>query len=820
MDIRRTSYMKYGLSFFALFLVACQLGCGGPRGNPGDLIQNAKGRSATCAGEKNRPSSFVGSAGCRECHARFHELWATSYHGLAMQPFTQRLAREKLTPLDEEIRIHENYYRVDLVGGLSTDGTARLLERGPDGEKKYEIQHALGGKNVYYFLTSSDRGRLQVLPLAYDVRRRQWYDTTASAVRHFSNRSDEAVDWHERDWTFNVSCYHCHVSQLSTNYDAKKNCYNTIWGEPGINCETCHGSAKEHIRVCREAAATGTTPSDLKLTVVAQNRGFSSQQVNTTCAPCHAKMVPISKKFQPGDRYFDHFDLVGFEHPDFYPDGRDLGENYTYTLWRMNPCAKSGKLDCLHCHTSSGRYRHKDNPNQSCMPCHSERVANVVAHSHHAADSPGSRCIACHMPMTEFARMRRSDHSMLPPTPAATIQHQSPNACNLCHKDQDAAWSDRFVRQWHQDDYQMPVLHRAGLVDAARKQDWSRLGDMLDYLKSKDREEITAASLVKLLAHYPQAKHEGKKAHPVILECLQNDPSPLVRAAAAGVMGDNLDRSSFAALLGAIGDDYRLVRIRAAAALANIPAEIVPVAARSNLDQAVAEFEEAMQVRPDDSASHHNLGNFHMGRRQFSKAVEAFERSSLLDPRSIQPLVNASLAHSALGKNQKAEAVLRHALVIEPDNAAANFNLGLLLGELNRKEEAEKALRNAIKADPKLSAAAFNLGVILAAEKPDESIRWCKKAVTLSPNNAKYVFTLAFYQDKTGSKRAAIKTLLDAVNRRAVDVAVYALLGSIYQKHNENNKAAQTYLRAATDTKLTPDQRRRFHTMARFLKSD
>ena len=27
----------------------------------------------------------------------------------------------------------------------------------------------MGGKNVYYFLTALDRGRLQTLPVAYDV---------------------------------------------------------------------------------------------------------------------------------------------------------------------------------------------------------------------------------------------------------------------------------------------------------------------------------------------------------------------------------------------------------------------------------------------------------------------------------------------------------------------------------------------------------------------------------------------------------------------------------------------------------------------------
>ena len=139
----------------------------------------------------------------------------------------------------------------------------------------------------------------------------------------------------------------------------------------------------------------------------------------------------------------------------------------------MSPCVKSGQLDCIKCHTSSGRYRFKDEAkaNDACLPCHAERVAKAGEHMHHPPDKPGvpTKCVSCHMPMTAFARMNRSDHSMLPPAPAATVQFGSPNACNLCHKDKDAAWADQQVRQWRTRDYQAPLLQRAGLIDAARK---------------------------------------------------------------------------------------------------------------------------------------------------------------------------------------------------------------------------------------------------------------------------------------------------------------------------------------------------------------
>ena len=199
---------------------------------------------------------------------------------------------------------------------------------------------ALGGKDVYYFLTPLDKGRLQVLPVAYDVRKKEWFNTTSSMIRHFAEGSrTEPVSWRDPLLTFNTACYSCHVSQLDTNYDVKTDTYHTKWLEPGINCETCHGPAREHNRICKEAPP-GTVPGDLKIT-----RGgskFTNAQNNDTCASCHAKSMPLAASFSPGARFFDHFDLVTLEDPDYYPDGRDLGENYTLTSWLLSPCVQVG----------------------------------------------------------------------------------------------------------------------------------------------------------------------------------------------------------------------------------------------------------------------------------------------------------------------------------------------------------------------------------------------------------------------------------------------------------------------------------------------
>jgi tetratricopeptide (TPR) repeat protein len=701
------------------------------------------GRQASPA--TNQPPGYAGSVSCRECHEKFYTLWSTSFHGLAMQPYTAELAKTKLTPQKSEVVAGQFRFRADLQTGA-------VIERRGEVEQRYPIAQAMGGKNVFYFLTPLERGWLQVLPVAYDVRRQEWFDTTASAMRHFGDRRDEALYWKERQLTFNTSCFSCHVSQLSKNYDLKSDSYHTSWAEPGINCETCHGPSGEHARLFRELPTNQPAPTDLKLIVT---KKLSIEQRNATCAPCHAKMSPVTMNFAPGERYFDHFDLVAFENADFYPDGRDLGENYTYTQWRLSRCAKSGKLDCLHCHTSSGRYRFKDaaKVNDACLPCHEERVKNAPAHTHHEAGTAGNQCVSCHMPMTEFARMRRSDHSMRPPTPATTLAYQSPNACNICHTKQSAAWADKFVREWRTRDYQKPVLEHAALIAAARKGDWTRLPDILAYLSSPDREEIQAASLVRLLANCP-----SDDKWPVLRK-LADDSSPLVRASAVEPLGGRLDRANANALFKAAGDDCRLVRVRAAVALAGIPEERLPEEQRRRVHNAMAELMDSMRSRPDDMASHYNLGNFHMARGQMPEAVAEFETATRLQPEALPPYVNVALAYNALGQNDKAEASLRRALRLNPTNAPAHLNLGMLLAEMGKMSEAEQAFRAAFKANPLSAQAAYNLGVLLSKDRPEEALEWCRRAAGLGRDNPQYGFTYAFYLHRAGRPDEALQAI-------------------------------------------------------------
>ncbi len=676
------------------------------------------GESASHAGPAGRPA-YAGSGACRTCHPEFYALWSTSHHGLAMRPFTADFAKSNLPPQLEAIRIGERRYRADTTAGEVVDEAATRATR-------HKIEWVMGGKNVFYFLTPLDRGRLQVLPLAFDVGRRRWFDTARSAVRHFPTHSDRPLDWADRSFTFNTACYGCHVSQGARSYDVATDSYRTTWIEPGINCESCHGSATEHVRLM-ESLPAGQKPADPRIIVA---RRLTPDQVNDLCATCHAKAAPITGSFQPGDRFFDHYELVTIEHADFYPDGRDLGENYTFTSWLMSPCLESGRLDCNKCHTPSGRMRRLgDRVNEACLPCHKPQVQNVSAHSHHPAPGPGSRCFDCHMPKTWFAGMARSDHSMRPPAPAATLAFGSPNACNLCHTDRDARWADGLVRKWTRRDYQKPILEGAALVDAGRRRDWRRLGAMLAELDRPGASPIEKSALLRLIEAC-----DDPRQWPAVLARLR-DPSPLVRAAAAAGLAHNPSPEATAALAAATADSSRLVRIRAAEALEGRSLDDLPEGMRPRLAAATHELEASLTTRPDDWSQHFNFGNLSAARGDSARALAEFETAARLEPQTIMPLVNAALVQSALGQNDEAEANLRHALTIEPDSPAVHLNLGLLLIDTDRPAEGERELRRALALDGTLTAAARNLCVIVSRDRAAEGLAFCRRAAELAPGN-------------------------------------------------------------------------------------
>ncbi len=314
---------------------------------------------------------------------------------------------------------------------------------------------------------------------------------------------------------------------------------------------------------------------------------------------------------------------------------------------------------------------------------------------------------------------------------------------------------------------------------------------MTAYVASEDREEVAAASLIRLLRSCPE---DGK--WPALIQATR-DPSPLVRAAAAESLVGNGSEDALHALVRAAGDDYRLVRVRAAAALAGAPLRSLASEDRAVVQRATGELLASMKTRPDDDTAHTNLGNFYMNNGDLRTAIQSFETAEKLNPRNVITLVNLSLAYNLNAENGKAEKSLRKALEADPGNAAANFNLGLLLGEMGRKDEASEALRRALKTDPEMAAAAYNLCVIEAEKSVESAIRWCRVAAEKRPREPKYGYTLGFYEAQRGNPAEAVQVLEDVITRHPAFMDAYGLLIHVYQSLGDGAAVASVQQRAA-----------------------
>jgi tetratricopeptide (TPR) repeat protein len=512
-------------------------------------------------------------------------------------------------------------------------------------------------------------------------------------------------------------------------------------------------------------------------------------------------MRPITTGYMPGDRYFDNYDLVILNNTDFYPDGRDLGENYTYTGWMMNECNSNGQMHCVMCHTSSGRDRFKNNPNDACKSCHAERVADVVAHSGHKEGSTGAVCINCHMPKTMFGNMNRSDHSFRPPMPEATIKFDSPNACNMCHTDKSPEWANKVVKQRKNGNYQDETIKWATLLRSARLGEWANLDKILEHISKEDLNEVVTASFIRTLDNC-----EKEQKWPTIINALKSK-SPLIRSSAANGLMGNSSVEAKTALLQACADEYRIVRISAANSLSTFPKNQFTAEETRMMAKATEENLVSMTARPDDWSSHYNLGIFYQNQGDANKALESYENAARLYPESLMPLINSSVLYSYVGNQTKAEENLRKVIAVDPVNEAANLNLGLLMAEQGKMADAEHALKTALQANPKQAVAAYNLSVITASGSINEAVIYAKTAAESAPEEPKYAYTLAFYQMQNNQKNEAVKTLHKLLKSNPEYVSAVSFLADIYVKEGKTQEAIKIYQQALKAEGITEEDK-------------
>jgi len=230
--------------------------------------------------------------------------------------------------------------------------------------------------------------------------------------------------------------------------------------EWNVGCERCHGPGSEH----NAHPTRGNILNPAHMDSVA---------ASDTCIQCHSQGRPPHGPIE--GKYYDW--PVGYQvgrnlHDFWQLEEHTLGAN-TFTHFADGSAHKNRMqgndfvqslmyrrdVTCFTCHDVHGTENNaqlRKPADKLCLDCHGPLSLNgphsptVEAHTHHKPDSPGSRCIACHMPKlgTTIADVKVRSHTFAFIPPSATDKYNLPNPCTSCHADKSTAWATDALRNW------------------------------------------------------------------------------------------------------------------------------------------------------------------------------------------------------------------------------------------------------------------------------------------------------------------------------------------------------------------------------------
>jgi Flp pilus assembly protein TadD/lysophospholipase L1-like esterase len=121
---------------------------------------------------------------------------------------------------------------------------------------------------------------------------------------------------------------------------------------------------------------------------------------------------------------------------------------------------------------------------------------------------------------------------------------------------------------------------------------------------------------------------------------------------------------------------------------------------RLGREEAKAQFERAIQLRPDFTHAHFNLARILMQKEHVAEAVMELQQTIQIDPNHVGAL---NMLGMALGRQQKfteAQSHLERAVRLEPDHSEARNNLGAVYSAQGRLREAMAQFEAALLVDP------------------------------------------------------------------------------------------------------------------------
>src|SRR5450830_1524870 len=150
--------------------------------------------------------------------------------------------------------------------------------------------------------------------------------------------------------------------------------------------------------------------------------------------------------------------------------------------------------------------------------------------------------------------------------------------------------------------------------------------------------------------------------------------------------------------------------------------------AAGDYDAAETCYRQAVQLAPDFSEAHGNLGFVLDHKADYAQAEASYRQCLTLAPECVQVFLNLGALLAVQRRLQEAQAAYEEAIFCDPHSPAAWSNLGALYAGMKREDEAEACLRRSIQLDKTYAKAYFNLSYLLLRQGRFEEGWQCLEA--------------------------------------------------------------------------------------------
>ncbi len=158
---------------------------------------------------------------------------------------------------------------------------------------------------------------------------------------------------------------------------------------------------------------------------------------------------------------------------------------------------------------------------------------------------------------------------------------------------------------------------------------------------------------------------------------------------------------------------------------------------KGRVDEAITQYQTALQIKPDYAKAHNNLGNALLQKGKVDEAITHCQRALEINPDYAEAHNNLGTALCQKGRVDEAITHYQTALQINPDYADAHNNLGTALCQKGSADEAITHYQTALQIKPDYADAHINLGnALLQKGSADEAIAHFQTALQIKPDYA------------------------------------------------------------------------------------